>query len=104
MPEATCTPFRFVQDLYFLPYRLLMTCNHHLCNTFPIFNDKRLSRKIHQDNTNLPTIIGINCSGRIQDSNPFLQSQSAPRTNLRFKSLWKSDKQSCRNQTPLHRI
>ena len=102
MSETTRAAFRFVQYLNFFPYSLFVARNDHLCNTLPIFYDKRLSRKIYQDDANLTTVICIDGTGRIQHSNPFLQSQSAPRTNLRLKSLWQSYEQSCRNQASLH--
>ena len=70
MSETTRAAFRFVQYLNFFPYSLFVARNDHLCNTLPIFYDKRLGRKIYQDDANLTTVICIDGTGRIQYSNP----------------------------------
>ena len=42
MSKATCTTFRFVQHLHFLPFGMFVTGYNHLRNALPIFYHKIL--------------------------------------------------------------
>ena len=71
MSETTRAAFRFVQYLNFFHTACSWRAMTIMCNTLPIFYDKRLGRKIYQDDANLTTVICIDGTGRIQYSNPF---------------------------------
>ena len=66
MSEAPCSAFCFIQHFHFLPYRLLMSGDHHLGDTFPVLDHKRFGGKVDQNNADFSTIVRINRSRRVE--------------------------------------
>ena len=63
MTESSGSPIGFTKFGNLYPFSLGMTGNNHLANTFTIVYNKILGRKIHQDDANFASVVGINRSG-----------------------------------------
>ena len=104
MPIAAGTTLCLIEHLNSLKHSLLMTCNHHLCNAFPILYDKVLLRQIDKHDAYLTAIVGIDCPGGIQDGDTFLQGQSTTWTDLCFVALRQRNIQTGWNEPALQRL
>jgi hypothetical protein len=59
MAEATSTTLRRAKLLDRLPLNLLVAGNNHLRNALARLDGEGLVAKVHEDNLNLATIVGI---------------------------------------------
>ena len=69
----------------------LVTGDDHLSNTLPVLNRKVFGREVDQYYPDFAPIVGINRAGGIQQSDSFLQRQSAARAYLCLVSFGQSD-------------
>ena len=94
--ETSGTTFSLAKNLYLTPLYLFMASYYHLRNAFTICDDKRLIGEVDKNHAHLTTIVGINCTWRIEHSNTLLYCKSATRSHLSLKTRRKSKKKSCR--------
>lgn len=66
-----------------------------LANPFAILNSKRLIGKVDKDNSDLPSVIGINCSGGIQKRDAMFNGKTAAGPHLGFVTFGQGYKQTC---------
>ena len=57
MSESACTAFSLAENLYGLPLHLFVAGDDHLRYALTVFNDKILTRKVHQDYAYLATVV-----------------------------------------------
>ena len=84
MSETSGSPFRIVQYLYRLPVDLAVGGDYHLADTLPVVHGERCGREIDQDNADLATVVRIDRSRRIQQSDTVFQCQAAAGAHLCF--------------------
>lgn len=72
MAIATFSAFCLIEQLYRLEGHLLMTRYHHLCNTLTIIDDERLLRQVDKQHPYLSTVISIDSTGTVEDSDTLL--------------------------------
>ena len=78
--------------------------DHHLSNSFPMTDGKRLLPKIDQDDTDFPTIVGIDRPWSVDNPNPLLNGQPTARSDLAFKPLRDCYSDPGRNEFSLSRF
>ena len=86
MSETTGSAIGFFQHFNRFPSNMFMPGNNHLANTLTVLNHKLFVRQVDQDNPNFATIVGIDCSRRIQNGNSLLLGQPTSWTNLSFET------------------
>lgn len=77
MTETTGTSLRGFECVYFLPGRLTMRGNHHLTDSFSVFDLHFLLRQIDQNNPYFAPVVGINSAGSVQYGESFFEGQTA---------------------------
>src|SRR4030043_1458013 len=75
----------------------------HLGNPVSITDGERFLAEIDQEDTDLSSVIGIDGSRRIDDADSLLDGESASRSDLAFKSLRNSNRDSRGDQLSLSR-
>ena len=76
MTIAASTTFGIVKNLHLTNDGGFMACDNHLCNTLTIVDNKVLVAEVDQYNTYFATVVGINRSRGVQNSDAMLQSKA----------------------------
>jgi hypothetical protein len=74
MAKTTSTPAGFDQLFYQFPYHVFVGGNYHLADSFAIFHNKIVLRKVNEDDPYFAPVIGINGTGVFKTVIPFFNA------------------------------
>ena len=102
--ESAGTALGLTEFRHFHHFGLLVTRDDHLCNALTGFDSEGFTGEVHEDDSHFATIVGINGSGRVQNSNTMLHSKTAARTYLGLVAGRQLQKESGGEEFSLQRL
>jgi len=103
MAEASGTAFRTIEGFPFLPFHLLMACDHHLSDPVAAMDNKVLFPEIGEDHFHLTPVVSINRTRRVQDTDLVFDCKAAAWPHLGFITDRKGNGEPCWDESRLTR-
>jgi hypothetical protein len=85
VPEPALLALRRRKFRDLLPARAADALEHHLRHTIHRANQRRLAAEIDHDQLNFAAVIRVDCARAVSERKPVVQSETAPRPDLRFE-------------------
>ena len=75
MAEAAASPLRVSEDFHRFPSYCFVAGHDELGDAVTIVDDERFVRQVDQNDADFPPVVGVYCTGGVQQSDAFFQGE-----------------------------